>query len=681
MASLIDHALLALAVLALGAAGLRAGAALGAAGLLRVLAATPIAATAAALCALALGLVDLGSDPVALTLAAGGIWLAAKQSLPRPERPASAELAEEWAALPAAMRVTAGACAGALVALAAWMLHNPALVGDGLSYHVPIVVTWASAGDPPAMHPVTTDVPLEAYPLTTELLAAWATGIAHSFVAVSLSNPAMLALLVVAGWSGMRGIGVPRPAALLAISALATSPLVIDQLNTFTTDVPALAWLVCCAALCAGSRQAPRLLVPAVLAAGLAVGTKTTALPLAAVCVIAAAVTVRGRIRPVAAPLTVALVAAGVVGGLWYARNLVLHGSPLWPFTATPWGDPIPALFDLSDDRLLLDPGSAQGRFDDYGRALYGDLVLLAGALLAPLLARSRRALAASAATGFALLTWVSAPYTAFPSSPVFDALQGGAVRYLLPGIAAAALALALAASERGPIRPLALASLAIAVAANLIGDAKLGFVGDYEQVTALGVDPMLPSVAVPLAGAAAGAATTLALAAARSIRPPRWATPARLTTLGLVAVPLAAAALLALAASGYVQRSTALASSPPGAAWLVRQPGYADGDEPVAVGGRVIGTLAGDRLRHDLTLIPPHSDCAWLRDAGREGWIVLRITPLPAAPDPELEEFSEHSREVREAELEAARCLADREPSYRDAELRIYAPEPSGAP
>lgn len=63
-------------------------------------------------------------------------------------------------------------------------------------------------------------------------------------------------------------------------------------------------------------------------------------------------------------------------------------------------------------------------------------LVLVAGALLAPLLARRREVLLATGATVACTLVWMYAPYTGYPRGPVFDSLAVGAVRYLLPTLA-----------------------------------------------------------------------------------------------------------------------------------------------------------------------------------------------------------------------------------------------------
>ncbi|MDQ6776647.1 MAG: hypothetical protein M3071_10630 [Actinomycetota bacterium] len=66
--------------------------------------------------------------------------------------------------------------------------------------------------------------------------------------------------------------------------------------------------------------------------------------------------------------------------------DLIDHGSPFWPLSTTPWGDPIPPAFRAVDaSRLSKFHATLHGRVDDYWRALAGRVVLIAGALIAPL--------------------------------------------------------------------------------------------------------------------------------------------------------------------------------------------------------------------------------------------------------------------------------------------------------
>jgi hypothetical protein len=500
----------------------------------------------------------------------------------------------------------------------------------------------------------------------------WAAGIARSYVPVTLANPAFLGLFALAAWVGLRIARVDRGVTFLAIAALAAAPLLVTQLNTFTTDLPALTWIVTCAALCLAAVHEPRLLGVALLAAGLAVGTKTTTLPLAAGMVIATAFAVRGRTR-IGAALLACAAGAAIIGGLWYLRNLFDHGSPFWPFLAAPWGDEQPFLFNFFSDRLLTDLGSISGRVDDYGRALWGCALLLAGGLAAPLWARSRAVYAASAVTAISVLIWAYAPNTAYPGDAIYDGLQASAVRYMLPAMAAATLALALSASRPGRGRYVGIGLLAGGLAFNLAGDARLGFFGDFVPAVAFETDPIMPSALVPLAGAAAGALAAAAVGAFGDGRgaasPGQWVAPAAMAGLAI-----AGGAALAVAAAGYVERSTALGPSGPAAAWLAREPAFADGDDPLISQGRIVGTLAGDRMRHDISLLEGGADCERVGASTAPAWTVINISVVPETPA-EGGEPAEFAREIRDAELAAARCLRDREPVYDDGTTKIYPP------
>jgi hypothetical protein len=122
------------------------------------------------------------------------------------------------------------------------------------------------------------------------------------------------------------------------------------------------------------------------------------------------------------------------------------------------------------------------------------------------------------------------------------------------------------------------------------------------------------------VASAAIGA---LLVAAATSMRP--RSVPA--VALGAGAFVVAVISL-SLAAGGLVERhagvdsSTALGKDV--VAWLSRQPGFADGDEPVAIASRaMIAPVAGDRLQHRVELIPAREDCSRVRALARRGWVV----------------------------------------------------------
>ena len=172
-------------------------------------------------------------------------------------------------------------------------------------------------------------------------------------------SSAMVVLLAAAGWMGLRSLAVAPPVRALAIGVLCTMPVLsASQLNGPNTDLPALAWLVTTGALCAAAvhRREPGLLAPALVAGGLAAGTKTTTLPLAAAALLVAAYLLRPRLRAVAGPLALAAVGALVVGGTWYLRNLVDHGTPFWPFFTGAWSDPPPLALHRMDVSFLERP-------------------------------------------------------------------------------------------------------------------------------------------------------------------------------------------------------------------------------------------------------------------------------------------------------------------------------------
>jgi hypothetical protein len=596
------------------------------------------AAAAAAVEALLLGLVSLGSSPVALALAAAATWLAARRLLPAPERSLLDDLAAARVDRPA--RIALGAALGALCAYVLWLVRRPSLGLDGAVYHLTEVVMWVQQGTPGSTELITYEFPVGNYPVTNEVLLTWATGLSRSLLPVVLWAPFCLSLVGVAGWLGLRRLGVPRLAAGLALACVLGLPVVLDQLRGPTTDIPALAWLACCAALAACSLTRPALLAPALVAAGLAVGTKTTTLPFATVALVVAMAKNRHALSALAPALAAAAVAAFGAGGFWFARNLADHGSPFWPFVAAPWGDPVPAYLQLFDVSLLERPrATLDGRAGEYLDFLGGAPLLLAGAFAFTVALHRGAALAAGAATAAGVLLWASSPFTGNAEvNDVLD-LSLSTTRYLLPVFAAAALTLGLAARGRGwPSR---------AAPAVLAGCAGWSLVAAFAQGF-----PRAPSALVPLAGAAIGALAALAPVA---LPPGRRARPL------LAGLTVAGAAVMVLAAPGFAHRYAQahnIGSELVG--WAESAPGFSDGSAPVAFAPAPIGVLAGARLRHELEVIPAGERCARVRSRARRGLVVIRRDPLQRYLHP----------------FTAAHCLRSERPLLDDGrEFRVYGP------
>jgi hypothetical protein len=642
--TLLHHVLLVVAVLALGAAALRAASALAPDGLDRVLVAAVFGATLVVAETLLLGLAGLGSNPIALGLAAGATWLGARLALPAWDLSPLDELSQATAAASPGMRLAIGAAFGVLLVLVVSFLRFPAVGIDGTVHHLPEIVNWIHSGHPGSELNPSEDFPTGAYPLTHEMLLTWSMSLSRSFVPIAVWPPAMVALLAVAGWVGLRRLGVGAGIVALAIVTVAVCPPIATGMNAPKNDLAALTWLAVTAALCVAAVRRPPLLAVAILAAGLSVGTKTTTGPLV-VLVIGVALYLSWRRDepplPAKALLTAGFVAAVGVGGVWYIRNLIVHGSPLWPFVATPWGDDLPpAIARLTPSFVDRPIGSLEGRSGRYIDQLSGGLILMAGGMLAMLLTRARAVVLASLATIIAVVAWARAPFTGIADDRFVD-LSLFVIRYLTVAVAAGAATLALASRARAWRGYVAMGLLAAATIWSAIKTVDVGH-------------PLVPSLPVLATGALAGLAGAwlaprIAAAGSRNLR--------------IVAVVAAAVAAVALSggAPGYADRHAQLNATfaTPAIKWFVGQRAWRDGDDPISMSPQAIGPLAGDRLQHDIQRIPGLTPCPEIIARARRGYFVLRdLTPL-----------------VRKyiAPYQAVKCLAGKRPIYTVGDFRIY--------
>jgi hypothetical protein len=96
-------------------------------------------------------------------------------------------------------------------------------------------------------------------------------------------------------------------------------------------------------------------------------------------------------------------------------------------------------------------------------------------------------------------------------------------------------------------------------------------------------------------------------------------------------ALVVAAAALLTLPAGGWVKHhSKHRANFDAGMAeFLSAREDFREGDEPIWMAPLLAGPLAGDRLQHDLRLIPAKLPCPEVARLREDGWVILLEDPI----------------------------------------------------
>jgi hypothetical protein len=199
---------------------------------------------------------------------------------------------------------------------------------DSLWYHLPFAVEMAHSHSITGSHYTETVFTNWFYPQNSELL--------HS-VGILLTGRDTLSLFLNFGWLGLAFlaawcIGRPYGRGPLTVVAAAVllecHTLVVREPGAAKNDLMAAALLLAAIAILVNAERKPGWpLAVAGLATGLAVGTKSTAVAMAAALTVAVIVLApRGR-RWAATGWWFAAALAG--GGYWYIRNLVIVGNPL----------------------------------------------------------------------------------------------------------------------------------------------------------------------------------------------------------------------------------------------------------------------------------------------------------------------------------------------------------------
>jgi hypothetical protein len=212
--------------------------------------------------------------------------------------------------------------------------HHGMLSTDTLWYHMPDAARFVQQHSITPLHYFDSESVTVFFPASSELIHSFGILLMGNDVFSPLINAAWLAVALLASWCIGRPFGVGSITLIGSAILFGTPGLVVTQPGSAYDDVVGLALILSAVAVLINSRSLSdrsqrAALVVAAAAAGLALGTKWTFIgAVAALTVGVWFLADRGRRIRSAATWLVVLI---VIGGFWYARNLVAVGNPLPP--------------------------------------------------------------------------------------------------------------------------------------------------------------------------------------------------------------------------------------------------------------------------------------------------------------------------------------------------------------
>jgi len=335
--------------------------------------------------------------------------------------------------------------------------------GDSLWYHLPFATNFFQSGFTTRPLLVGPNSLIAFFPVNSETVSGVSMLLFRHDIAVPVISLGWLALALFAGWClGARyragAVGLAAVALLMDVPLMAAT-----QAGTARNDAMAVALILTAAALLAHANWDPFAIGVAGTATGLAFGVKLSAIPVAALLVVAVVV-----IAPRGRRLVTSVVYLGafvVFGAFWWMRNLVRLGNPL------PWIEIHLGPLTLSKvrgedtshtrvlDQLRDSDGISrvlkEGTSWVFGPAWWLFLIVAVGVGLAAAIGgRGRIARALGVVTLLGLAAYLVLPNGApTPGSPLADLIFGLNIRYAFPaGVLAVALTAVLPRMERAAV-------------------------------------------------------------------------------------------------------------------------------------------------------------------------------------------------------------------------------------
>jgi len=223
-------------------------------------------------------------------------------------------------------------------------LRLPVIDWDGLAYHLLTVDVWLQTdhiGRVPQL------LWSDGYPANGELVTTWLMLFGHNDAFADLTGLVPLPLAAAAIATFARRLGADRvPAALVALLIVAMPAVVLKASSTYVDNFGmaniAAAWAFGVGALrSTDPKRQATLAILTGISIGLAIGTKATLIPSAALIGLAVSIVVvrslwsRSARSAVLALVTISM-SVLVFGAGWYVKNLIVFGNPLWPIALGP---------------------------------------------------------------------------------------------------------------------------------------------------------------------------------------------------------------------------------------------------------------------------------------------------------------------------------------------------------
>jgi hypothetical protein len=335
--------------------------------------------------------------------------------------------------------------------------HQGIVDYDSLNYHLTFAAQFVHSGSLNHLHYVSPDTPVHLYPQNAELLHAIGMLLLGSDFLSIFINVGWLMFAIACGWAIGRRFGLGPATGLAVATVMAVPILTATQAGNGGNDAAALALFLAVVAIFLTTPPSLGSVFILGLASGLGIGTKLTVI--APCLLVAVAMIVRAKAGQRVRALGVWLLPVLLVGSYWYARNVLITGSPDSSvdlsvagigFPYQPFQLVVHLGFSVADYwnnwhvwRTSLIPGLAA-----LGHAWW-ELLLIVGAGSVFALVRRRGELRLLAALALlSALLYVITPTTAIGTQgrPILFAEN---LRYLTPALAAGLMAVVLLSAGR----------------------------------------------------------------------------------------------------------------------------------------------------------------------------------------------------------------------------------------